>query len=59
MPLSGAERESFASGATASMRVICQYQPESGRSNKGSPSAEGSGMVPAVALATSATMVFR
>ena len=36
--LSHSEREARTSGLSVSVRVICQYQPDSGSSNSGSPS---------------------
>jgi hypothetical protein len=36
--LSHSEREARVSAFSVSVRVICQYQPDSGSSNKGSPS---------------------
>ncbi len=36
--LSQSEREERTSGFSVSVRVICQYQPDSGSSNRGSPS---------------------
>ena len=36
--LSHSEREARSSGFSESVRVICQYQPDSGSSNSGSPS---------------------
>jgi hypothetical protein len=36
--LSHSEREARTSGLSVSVRVICQYQPDSGSSNNGSPS---------------------
>ena len=35
---SHSEREARTSGFSVSVRVICQYQPDSGSSNSGSPS---------------------
>jgi hypothetical protein len=36
--LSHSEREARVSAFSVSVRVICQYQPDSGSSNRGSPS---------------------
>src|SRR5579864_9146839 len=56
--LSHSEREECTS-AFWSRRVTCQYQPDSGRSNNGSPIDCGNLSPPSSGEATSATNVFR
>ena len=56
---SHSERDERTSGLGVSSLVTCQYQPESGSSNSGSPSDCGNLSLASSGLATSATRVRR